>query len=81
MSLIHTCELNGANPFDCLTELQRYAEDRNTGRQRGCRGITARHWDGWHDLLPRNIMIPSWPKKKDCGQSGETIRSGCQTGI
>src|SRR4030095_5381856 len=25
MSLIHTCELNGANPFDYLTELQRYA--------------------------------------------------------
>ena len=27
MSLIHTCELNGANPFDCLTEQQRHAED------------------------------------------------------
>jgi len=26
MSLIHTCELNGANPFDYLTELQRHAE-------------------------------------------------------
>jgi transposase len=26
MSLIHTCELNGANPFDYLTELQRQAE-------------------------------------------------------
>lgn len=25
MSLIHTCELNGANPFDYLTELQDYA--------------------------------------------------------
>jgi len=24
MSLIHTCELNGANPFDYLTELQRH---------------------------------------------------------
>ena len=23
MSLIHTCELNGANPFDYLIELQR----------------------------------------------------------
>jgi hypothetical protein len=23
MSLIHTCELNGANPFDYLAELQR----------------------------------------------------------
>ena len=27
MSLIHTCELNGANPFDYLTELQKHAED------------------------------------------------------
>lgn len=27
MSLIHTCELNGANPFDYLTELQRHSED------------------------------------------------------
>jgi len=26
MSLIHTCELNGANPFDYLTELQLHAE-------------------------------------------------------
>ena len=25
MSLIHTCELNEANPFDYLTELQRHA--------------------------------------------------------
>jgi len=27
MSLIHTCELNGVNPFDYLTELQRHAEE------------------------------------------------------
>jgi hypothetical protein len=27
MSLIHTCELNGTNPFDYLTELERHAED------------------------------------------------------
>jgi len=27
MSLIHTCELCGANPFDYLTELQRHAKD------------------------------------------------------
>jgi transposase len=26
MSLIYTCQLNGANPFDYLTELQRHAE-------------------------------------------------------
>jgi len=27
MSLIHSCELNGANPFDYLTELQRHADE------------------------------------------------------
>jgi transposase len=27
MSLIHTCELNGANAFDYLNELQRHAEE------------------------------------------------------
>jgi hypothetical protein len=26
MSLIHTCELNGVNPFEYLTELQKHAE-------------------------------------------------------
>jgi transposase len=27
MSLIHTCELNGADPFDYLNQLQRHAEE------------------------------------------------------
>jgi transposase len=27
MSLIHTCELNGINPFDYLTELQKHADE------------------------------------------------------
>lgn len=27
MSLTHTRELNGANPFDCLSELQKHAEE------------------------------------------------------
>jgi hypothetical protein len=27
MSLIHTCELNGDNPFDYLTELQKHADE------------------------------------------------------
>jgi transposase len=27
MSLIHTCELNGANPFDYLTEVQKHADE------------------------------------------------------
>jgi len=27
MSLIHTCELSGANPFDYLSQLQRHASE------------------------------------------------------
>jgi hypothetical protein len=27
MSLIHTCELGGVNPFDYLTEIERHAEE------------------------------------------------------
>ncbi len=27
MSLIHTCELNGVNPFECLIELQKHTEE------------------------------------------------------
>ena len=27
MSLIHTCELSGVNPFDYLIELQKHAEE------------------------------------------------------
>ncbi|MBP7936804.1 MAG: hypothetical protein KA354_19350 [Phycisphaerae bacterium] len=30
MSLIHTCELGGANPFDYLTQLQRHAGELRT---------------------------------------------------
>jgi transposase len=30
MSLIHTCELNGANPLDYLTQLQRHAAELST---------------------------------------------------
>ena len=27
MSLIHTCELNGVNPFDYITQLQKHASE------------------------------------------------------
>jgi transposase len=33
MSLIHTCELNGANPFDYLTELDRHAAELSSRPQ------------------------------------------------
>jgi transposase len=34
MSLIHTCELNGANSFDYLTELQRHAHGMTKNPER-----------------------------------------------
>jgi hypothetical protein len=46
MSLIHTCELAGANPFDYLTELQRHAANWRPILRRGCPGTTARRWRG-----------------------------------
>jgi len=33
MSLIYTCELCGANPFDCLTELERHASELSANPQ------------------------------------------------
>ncbi len=34
MSLIHTCQLGGANPFDYLTELERHADDLSANPER-----------------------------------------------
>jgi len=46
MSLIHTCELNGVNPFDYLTELQRHTHELNA---------KPAEWMPWsyRDSLPR----------------------------
>jgi hypothetical protein len=33
MSLIHTCELSGVDPFDSLTKLQRHAEGVSPNRK------------------------------------------------
>ena len=51
MSLIHTCELNGVNPFDYLTELQRYAAELSVHPQ---------EWMPWNfrDTLAR-LTTPS----------------------
>ena len=35
MSLIHTCQLGGANPFDYLTELDRHADEA---------AVNPQHW-------------------------------------
>ena len=62
MSLIHTCELNGANPFDYLTELQRHAEELKQNpaewmpwNYRDAR-YAARPW-------PRNMMVRRMAEK------------------
>ncbi len=39
MALIHTCELNDANPFDYLTELQWHDKQLRQAPQRGCTKI------------------------------------------
>ena len=39
MSLIHTCQLNDANPFEYLTELQRHATDLASHPE---------HWMPWN---------------------------------
>ena len=41
MSLIYTCELNGANAFDYLNQLQRHASDVAEHPDRWSLGITA----------------------------------------
>jgi len=60
MSLIHTCELNGANPFEYLTALQRYSAE------------VARNPSGW---MPWNYreMLRRTSADRD---SGEATLSG-----
>jgi transposase len=57
MSLIHTCELCGANPFDYLTELERHAGELSSHPQ---------NWMPWnyrttsnHQQEPRDSTCPS----------------------
>jgi len=57
MSLIHTCELNGVNPFDYLTELQRRSAELSAHPQSGCRGTFATHWQGSQHPRRRNIKV------------------------
>jgi hypothetical protein len=71
--LIHTCELNGANPFDYRTELQRHTEQVKAGTG-GCPGTTA---SGWRLLSAASIpgrmdKSTAWPKRIDCGHGRVT---------
>ena len=65
MSLIHTCQLCGANSFDYLIELQRHARE-----------LAARpaEWMPWNyrETLARTarvMMNPVWPKRILCGHA------------
>jgi len=81
MSLIHTCELNQANPFDPLTELQRHAEERSEARRRGCLGIIATPWRGSPPRPPRNMINPAWPEGIVCGRGGIALRKCRRVGL
>ena len=72
MSLIHTCQLCGANSFDYLTELQRHAREL---------AANPAEWMPWNyretlaHAQPRSMMSPAWPKRIDCGHAlGDTLK-------
>ena len=71
MSLIHTCELNCANPFAYLAELQKHTEELAGTRLRGCHGITSRGGAGRHRGL--------WVRAIDVLDEGQIGRSLCYT--
>jgi transposase len=50
MSLIHPCELNRANPFEYLTELQRHADEL---------AETPFPWMPWNYLEALRIYVDS----------------------
>src|SRR5580692_6185417 len=57
-------------------------ETRVTVFQRnGCLGIIARRWRGSPRPPPRNMIIPSWPKRIDCGHGWVTCRNAHKTGL
>ena len=56
MSLIYTCELNGVNPFDYLTELERHANE-----------LAARpeQWMPWNYRMTLAELVPIPPPGTD----------------
>jgi hypothetical protein len=76
MTLIHTCQLCGANSFDYLTQLQRHAS--KLAAKPG--GVDALE-------LPTNagagqsMMDPTWLERIDCGHAWVRFRNGRQTSL
>jgi hypothetical protein len=68
MSLIHTCELSDANPFDYLTQLQHHASELEESPSDWGHGTIALRWSRWippRDRKPPNQewLMPSSKKK------------------
>jgi transposase len=63
MSLIHTCELNGANPFDYLTELQRHAAELKQKPAEWMPWNIARRWQRLPHPPRHTMMIRSYGRK------------------
>ena len=58
MSLIHSCQLCGANSFDYLTELQRHARNWRPTPRSGCRGTIGGRWSRSRpSQSPRRVMM------------------------
>ena len=71
MSLIHTCQLCGANSFDYLIELQRHA--RNWLPTRRVDAVELPR-DAGADCAPSRfhpsvMMSPTWPERILCGHT------------
>ena len=65
MSLIHTCELAGANPFDYLAELQRHARQLETNPSA---------WMPWNYRQPLATINSFWPSSATLRKCPENAR-------
>ncbi len=79
MSLIHTCELNGVNPFDYLTELQRHALNSPRIRRSECRGTFATQWQSSQHPLRHNTKVRRWPETILFGHTKMPIKHARKT--
>ena len=67
MSLIHSCQLCGANSFEYLTELQKHA------RELAARPSEWMPWNYRDTLAHPAYDDPAWPKRIDCGQADQVF--------
>lgn len=83
MSLIHTAELCGANPFDYLTHLQRHGNELKQNPQQDNRGIITTDSNALARGDPDRTVLgydsPAWPKTIPSGHCRETIETARKT--